>query len=885
MSRFRPPTLARRLLEWGIPSGQQEFLLGDLEEEARRLEFRKGRAAARRWYWRQSLAALAALSRPGSNQSSPSSALRRTGEVAMQTLLQDLRFGLRQIVKNPSFSLVAILTLALGIGANTAIFSVVDAILVDPLPYREPSILVKIWNHWPNFDRGSISFPEYEDFQEGLAGLQQIGLHNVRGINLTAGQGKPEFVLSSNVAGDLFPMLGVKPLVGRWLEDSDGQPGKANKLLLSYGLWQRRFGGRQDVVGMELELESGRHEVVGVMPQDFGYPIPDIQVWRPLELTEPVRLSRGGHNFEVLARLEEGTGLAQLEEQMDALGARLRRDYPQMYPQTSAFGVHAVPLKDEIVGPVRRGLLILLAAVGAVLLIACANVAHLMLARSSSRRRELAVRGAMGAGGLRLAGQMLAESVVLSALGGALGVFIAYSAVSLLRSLNPPGIPRLQDVAVDQRALALTVLLTLLSALLFGLAPARRAWRMDLCQALREDGRQSSAGGRLKGLLVATEVALAVMLLVGAGLLMRSFLSLQNVDPGFDSSNLLTARVQLSSARFPDHQARSLFLEQVLQRLQAQPGVEAAAVSNTVPMAGFSTDSWVTLEGYQPETEGEIPSLQYRIASPRLFKALGIDLLDGRVFQDTDRADSPQVVIVSRSTAEKYWPGENPIGKRLKIGWGPLMPWREVVGVVSDVRQRGLDVPPDPTFYAPLSQRSTPWSIVLVRGRGAALPNRLIEEQVQAVDPAQPVYAVRTMDEIVYRSQGRPRFNLVLLGVFAASALLLSVVGIYGVISYSVGRRRHDIGVGLALGARPRHVLALAMGREMKQALAGALVGVAGALLLGQAMEGLLFGVDSFDPATLLGVLAVLLFSALLAGLRPAQRALTVDPVVALRGD
>jgi putative ABC transport system permease protein len=811
----------------------------------------------------------------------------------LETLIQDLRFGLRMLQKNPGFSLIAILTLALGIGANTAIFSVVNAVLLRPLPYRDAEQLVMVWHR--NVNQGGLQAGNFElspanflDLQKQNQSFAQIAAFVNHDFNLTSG-GEPERVMGWQTSSTLFDVLGIAPVMGRGFTANDDRDGAEPVVVISHGFWQRRFGGQANALGQTLRLDERNVTVIGVLPPGFEFPVKGSDLWMTLSMNAGQANARAAFVLSAVARLKSGVTMAQASSEMETISLSLE----SAFPRSNAGVRFAVePLRERQGGNARTTLYLLLGAVGCVLLIACVNVANLLLARAAVRERELALRAALGAGRQRLLRQMLTESALLSLLGGGGGLLLAWWGVRALRVLDPGGLVRLDQVSLDGRVLSFTLGVSLLTGVLFGLAPALQSSRLNLNQALKEGGRGTAgkADNRLRGAFVIAEVALSLVLLVGAGLLIRSFVHLLNVDTGFRPERLLTLRVELSQAKVQDPAQAAGFYQQVLERIQALPGVEAASVVNALPIATPGMRSSLTFED-QPDSPPGQPQLgNNRVVSPDYFRSLGIPLLGGRTLTVQDNASAPPVAVINQSLARRYWGAENPLGKRFKLGVrNAASPWLTVVGVVGDVRQEGLSNAPLPEFYTPFTQahaRMARLRVLAVRTTGDPLALAgAIKSAIWAIDRDQTIYEVQTMDAIVAKWLAPRRFNLVLLGVFAAFALVLAGVGIYGVISYTVTQRTKEIGVRMALGASRLDIVRLVVRQGMLLTAAGIALGLAASLALTRFIAGFLFEVRAYDPLTLIGVTLLLTAVACFACWLPARRAAKVDPLIALRHD
>ncbi|HZM69838.1 MAG TPA: ABC transporter permease [Candidatus Cryosericum sp.] len=816
----------------------------------------------------------------------------------METLRQDVRYGIRSLLKSPGFTLVAVLALALGIGANSAIFSVVNGVLLRPLPYPEPDRLMTVWQN--NLKRGwhedVVTPADYLEWRAQSRSFEAMAAHMGRGFNLRAGK-EAERIRGSLVSADFFKVLGATPQMGRAFlpGDAGGQGGRV--ALISHALWQKTFGGDPEIVGRAITLDSEPFTVLGVTPPGFEFPesseawalapkgVPE-NPWLPPG-TEITTL-RGLHYFPVIARLKAGVTRAEAQAEMDAIAARQAAEHPDTNADT---GVEIVPLHQHLVGEVRPALLVFLGAVGLVLLIACANVANMSLARSAARRREVAIRTALGATRVRLLRQCLTESVLLALLGGGAGLLLALWGCDLLLALKPDTLPGASAVGVDGRVLLFTVVLSVLTGLLFGIAPALQASFSSPLEALQEGGRSSSAGPRtrlLRSVLVVSEMAIALVLLSGSGLLVRSFLRLQSVEPGLLIDSVLTVRLWTPEASYPDGAKQSQFYSEVLRRVQALPGVESVAATTDLPLSG--TDSYLgfQIEGRPSAGPGDGPESGLHQVTPDYFRTLGIPILRGRPLNASDVDGALSVKVVSKTLADRYWPGEDPIGKRISYGTNEKNEpqWSTVVGVAGDVRQKGLHAEPRPEAYTSALQWPSRYMTLIVRSPlDPATLAEAVRREVRAVDPAVPAYGVKTLREVLDGSLAARRFNMAVLMAFAAVAVALASIGLYGVIAYMVTQRTHEIGVRLALGARPADVLRLVVRHGMALALAGVAFGVLGALALTRALASLLVGVAATDPWTFSTVGLLLSAVAFLACLVPALRAARVEPMTALRSE
>ncbi|HSF16006.1 MAG TPA: ABC transporter permease [Vicinamibacteria bacterium] len=810
----------------------------------------------------------------------------------MASVLQELKYALRSLSQKPAFTLVVIVTLALGIGANTAIFSVIKAILLSPLAYEDPDRVVMVWSRWQGWDKTWVSNAELLDYEERAKTLSRIGAWSSRSVNLT-GEGEPERVSAAAVTEGLFPALGVSSLLGRAFTPEEDTPGNDAVAVLGWTLWQRRYGGRTDIVGRSVEVDGQRRTVVGVLPGSFKLPLDyqeegSTELWVPLAIDRQ-NLSRGSHGLFAAARLAPGVSVEQATADLKAITTQLTED--GLYPREMRFEAFAVTVAEEVTGSIRPALVMLLVAVGFLLLIACANVANLLLARADARQREIAVRTALGAGRRRLVQQLLTESMVLACLGGTFGLALAYGGTVLLRTWSPRSVPRVAEVGVDGAILLFTLAISVVTGVLFGLVPALRASRLDIADSFKEGSSASTIGTRrqwLRRALVVSELGLAVVLLIGAGLTLRSFWELRKIEPGFDSSNVLTLRMSLPQATYSDPTDVVRFYNELLEKVRSVSGVQNAGTVRLLPLTSTMGDWSIEIEGREPRP-GDNPKGDWQVVSDGYFESMGVQLVDGRSIGRNDRAETLQVVVINQTMADLYWPSESAIGKRFRMG-GPERPWITIVGIVRDERQNEINEIVKEKFYRPMAQfhlssGSSTRAMTLVVKTAADSGGVLapIRETIRSLDPNVPVYDVQTMEDVVAASVSEPRFTLMLLGLFAGVSLILASVGIYGVLSYLVGQRIHEIGIRMALGAGAGTVLRMVLKQAALLALAGMALGVTLALGLTRLMTGLLYGVRPTDPLTFLGIVVVLVTVALVASYAPARRAARVDPMRALR--
>src|SRR5262245_49503959 len=799
----------------------------------------------------------------------------------MKTLWRDARYGLRMLMKNPGFTFTAVITLALGIGATSVIFSFVNGILLRPLPYRDSDRLVLLDETAPKRGIASmgVSYPDFLDWREQNRVFTGVAAYE-GGVDYTlSGSGEPEEVSCSWVSYNTFEILGVAPILGRSFTVEEERWKNGTVVILSHSLWARRFDAKPDVIGRKILFNKRSHTVIGVMPPGFKFPaVSDLWVPAP-----PVVGERTDHGWRVIARLKPGVSVQQAQSDM----AGVARHIEEQNPVTNeGLGVKLIPLREGLAGDYRKALLILMGVVGLVLLIACVNVANLLLARASARTKEVAIRTALGAGRWRVFRQLLTESLVLGVMGGALGLLLAFWGLDLLLAAIPIDLPFWMKFDLDGRVLGFTAGVTLLTALIFGAAPALQASKVDLNEALKEGGRSSSGAGRHQTLrsLVVAEVALSLVLLIGAGLMMRSFMRLQHTDSGFNPENLLTLSLNAPVVKYDAMEKFYAFYKELLERIRAMPGVDAAGAASNLPLRGGSWEDSLTVEGYPALSVGQAPTINFNVITPNYFRAMGIPLLIGREFNDADTGDSMKVTIIDERLAREYWPNESPIGKRVRFGPPDNNEsWCTIVGVVGAVKNESLNLTHRKTVYRPNAQYPLDDMSLAIRARNPESLAPAIQRQVKAMDPDLPIINMLTMTEVVSRSVWQPRLYAILFSVFAAVALALASVGLYGVMAYSVSERSREIGIRVALGAQRRDVLKLVVMQGMTLTLIGIGIGLAAALALTQLMRSLLFEVSVTDPLTFAGLAAMLSVVALLACWIPARRATRVDPMIALR--
>ena len=819
----------------------------------------------------------------------------------IDAIWRDVRFAVRGLARSPAFTAIAVLTLALGIGANTAIFSVVNAVLLRPLAYREPDRLVSVRSALDGRSVANLpsSAPEYQDYRREVPAVPDLAAVWPININLT-GQGDPERIQAAVVSTNYFSVLGVAPVLGRDFspEDDGGRIGYVT--LISYDLWQRRFGGDRNVIGTSVRLDDDPMTIIGVMPKGFRHPVESgaspMEVWAPIELanTDSNFIDfRGMRVFDVFGRLAPGATVEQAGAQFQALSGRLSAQFPDVYLPSLGWRVDVAPLAQRVVGDVRPALLVLLGAVGFVLLIGCANVANLLLARATTRDREIAIRTALGGGRARLIRQLLTESLLLAAIGGALGLGIAVWGTEALGRLAALHLPRARDIGVDWNVLGFTAFIVLLTGIGFGLIPALQTTKPDLQSVLKDSARGSSAGApraRMRSTLVVAEVAVALVLLAGAGLLLRSFERLLAVETGFNPSNLLTLQVWLpwpndaSKGRYFTQEQRLAFYDRAVEQVREVPGVRSVALTSRLPLRGRNNTRF-TLEGRTPAADEPPPIAEFRVVTPSYFETMQIPILQGEGLPELADSASAATAVINRTMREKYFGNEDPVGRRIQL-FGPTAPWLTITGVVGDIRQIDLEEPPFEEIYTSARANVGQEMAMIVRTSGE--PESLqaaITRAIRSADPEQPVFAVMSMDQLIANASAERRFSLLLLTLFAAIALVLSAIGIYGVMAYTTTQRRHEIGIRLALGAAGRDVLRLVVGQGMRLVLVGLAAGLCGAWMLSRVLASQLYGISAQDPVTYLTVAAILGAVALAATWLPARRATRVDPMISLRSE
>lgn len=815
-------------------------------------------------------------------------------------MLHEFRFAFRSLIKTPGFTIVAVVTVALAIAANTAVFSLVNALLIRPLPFQAPQNLVLLFEKFTaqGLDQIPVSAPEYLDWEKQTRSYERIAAFDFANFNLTGGD-MPERIQGAAVTPGLFPLLGVPPIKGRVFNESEFGEGNDGVVVLSERLWRRRFNSDPQLVGTQLSINGRSFAVVGIMPSNFEFPLPlfgvqggtfaeRADIWKPIAFTKQELESRGSRSYGVIGRLKPGVTVAQAQAEADTIVANWHPLFPDNYEPATKFGATIYPLHNLVIGGMRPALMILLGAVAVVLLIACANLTTMLLARAGAREREFAIRLALGAGRTQLVRQMLSESILLALVGGSAGVVLAVWGLDLLRSIGAQTVPRIAEVNLDLRVLLVTLGTAVVTGIIIGLIPALASGKPELTEALKEGGRGSTSGlrrNRLRNALVVAEVALALVLLVGASLLLKSFVRLQNVHPGFEPKNILTMEVALPLLKYPRGKPVADFFAEATRRVKALPGVEAAAFTTILPLSGTNSDSSFAIEGRDPTAEKIYPDEEIRGITPEYFSVLKVPLLQGRFFNDGDQFEGPGVIIVNNAFAKKWFPNQEAVGKRITFSdpRKPDVKWLTIVGLVGDMRHRGLDLDPKPEYY--LAHNQTPYRGMILTVRSAQDPRSLtsaIRREISGLDPDLPAANVRTLDQVTADSIAPRRLSVVLIGVFAAVALVLASVGIYGVMSFLVVQRTHEIGVRMALGAQRADVLRLVLGRAAKLVFIGTAVGLLLGVFSNQALRALLYNIGAFDLMTFLTVTVALAAVSLLASYIPARRATQADPMIAL---
>ncbi|HXO28583.1 MAG TPA: ABC transporter permease [Thermoanaerobaculia bacterium] len=809
----------------------------------------------------------------------------------MEKLLRDLRFALRMLARSPGSSAAAVLCLALAIGATTAVFSFENAVLLRGLPYRDAQRIFIVWNQFlaNNDPKEDFSIPEFLDLREQAKSFAQLAATRP-GLSSLTGDGDPELLVTVHVSPDLFRLLGVSPGLGRWFLPEEERPGRDQVAILSHELWQRHFSSDPGVIGRKVIIDSQPYTVVGVTAEGFYFRRKGRDLWLPLTIDQAAQPKRDNRNYEIYARPREGLAPAAAQAELDTIASQFARDHPESYPASSGYGMKLASYRDEVIGDSRPALLLLGGAVALVLLIACANVANLLMARATTRDREVAVRIAFGAGRPALLRQFLVESLLLALAGGALGLVLAAWGVRLTAHMNIAKLPRLDEVSIDANVLLFTLAVTVLTGVLFGFAPAFQALRGNLLHSLKQGGRGGSEGAERqlpRRLLVVVEVAVALMVLVGAGLLVQSFVRMARINPGYNPHDVLTLELFLPAPKYPDKTQRVTFWNRLVERLDSLPGVVAAATVNAVPLGKVQETGDLEIEGLALKPGQPAPQAAWRICSPDYFRTMGTPLAEGRFFTPLDNDQAQAVAIVDRGVAKRFWPGTSPIGKRLKMtGQDSAGEWRTIVGVVGDVKHVSFDADSPPHVYAPLAQYPRLFQYVVIRTNGdpAALA-RAARAAVREIDRDQAVFRVESMDEKVAITTAWRRFYTALLGCFAVVALALAMVGVYGVTAFSVAQRRREIGIRMALGARRGSVLGLVLGQALLLAGLGVALGLAAALALVRVAASLLFGVSATDLGSFAGGALLLVALAIVASWLPARRASRLDPVLALAAE
>jgi putative ABC transport system permease protein len=806
----------------------------------------------------------------------------RTGS-GLESLVMDVRYGMRALLKKPGFTITAVIALALGIGANTAIFSVINGVLLRSLSYANPDRIVMVWEQSARGDnpKNVISPANFLDWTAQAKSFEHMAAVLARPAILT-GVREPEEIKVQFVSQSFFATLGVQPVLGRTFTPEEDRPNNDTVVILSHGLYQNRFGANAQILGQSITLNGRIRTVIGVMPPGFHFLDDKVQAWIPMALDPAVNYrEETGRYMQAVARLKPGVSVAQAQAEMNGIAKQIEQANPKF---NTGWGVNLVPLHEEIVGEIRPILVVLLAAVAFVLLIACANVANLLLSRAAARQKELALRAALGAGRMRLIRQMLTESVLLALMGGVLGVLLAYWGVQLLIGFGPDNIPRLNEISIDLRVLAFTFGISLVTGVLFGMIPALQASRPDLNDALKE-GSRGSTGGRsrtLRNVFVVTEVALALILLIGAGLMIRSFMQLQSVETGFNAENVLTMRTQLPRKKYPEPHNIVDFFKQAEARIATIPGVQAVGSISFLPLTGLASRDGFKIIGEPPPKPGEEPGVEVRVVTPTYFQAMGIPLLKGRLLNERDVKET-RVLLINETMAKRYFPNADPIGKQIEVSWDGSGP-DEIVGIVGDIREGALNKEPEPAIYWSHAREPYPTMALVVRTSGdAARFGAAVQKEIRAIDPEQPIADVRTLKQVIAKSIARPKFNTLLLAIFAGVALVLASVGLYGVMNYSATQRTHEVGIRMALGATRGDIMRLVVGNGMLLTLIGIGIGVVASIGLTRVMQSFLFGVGATDAMTFIAVSTLLIVVALIANYIPARKATRVNPVIALR--
>ncbi len=901
--RPHPPRFAESALRMFVPHDRfGESVLGDLQEEFTKVAASRSRFAANQWYRLQALRLvsmytvrplLRLMRRDKNARPHRAFQMKNVGEIVGH-ILHDLRYTVRMLRGRPAFTITVVLTLALGIGASSAIFSVVNGVLLRPLPYPEPNDLVSVWGRFLpesgfDFPQFSLAPPEYVDYKNATQTMEAVAGYYSYGTTVVDGDGDPERIPAARVTSNLFTLLRVPALLGRTLVAEDDLPTSDGVVVLGYSAWHRRFGGDEHIIGRSITLGGLSREVVGVMPPGFGFPNPNVQLWSALQLDEARRDNRQSHFLFAVARLAPGKTLEGAKVELGSMMAQWKADFPDIHTGHFLF---VQPYVDDVVGNVRAALWLLLGAVGFVLLIVCANVANLLMAVGEQRRQEIAIREALGAGRSRILQQLLTESLTLSELGGGIGLLLAVFGTKAVLALDAGTIPRVGEIQLDARVLIFTGVLTLATSLVFGLIPALQTSSSKLQSTFREGGGATATGARLRlrRLLVVSEIALSVLLIISAGLMVKSFRNLLGEDPGFDSSNMLVAQLSLPPGNYDPDQA-SAFYTDLLREVAAIPGVvNASAISRLPIMHGRGVTDF-QIEGRPPPELGEV-ALNAADVSARTgyFEIMRIPLLQGRFFDETDRAGTQPVAIINEAMVRKFWPGEDPLGKRIRYSGCDSCAWMNIVGIVGNVKYQGLSNDPPPVYYYSNEQATehqrfyTRFMALTVKTAGDPLTVApVLRAAIRNLDPKLPVVNLQSMASVVTDSVARPRFVVTLMGIFAGVALVLGAVGIYGVMSYSVAQRTNEIGVRIALGASGREVSRMVVGQGMRVAVLGIVAGVAGAFFVTRYLDSLLFNVSTTDPVTYAMVAMLLTGVALIASYLPARRATLVDPMTAIR--